>query len=75
MDSHGARVLAARIKAGVAVGTRVELVRDAEGSGLCAGDRGVVRDIDAYGRVHVVFDRGVAFEIDPDVTPIRPLAA
>ncbi|HXG75280.1 MAG TPA: DUF4314 domain-containing protein [Gaiellaceae bacterium] len=75
MDPHGARLLAARIKAGVSVGTRIELVRDAaDESGLCAGDRGVVNDIDAHGRVHVLWDRGFAFEIDPERTPFRPAA-
>jgi Domain of unknown function (DUF4314) len=76
MDPLGARLLAARIKAGVAVGTRIELVADAEdASGLCAGDRGVVDDIDAHGIVHVTWDRGLVAEIDPDRTPFRPLAA
>ena len=59
MDPTGARLLAARIKAGVAVGTRIELVGDAEGpSGLCAGDRGVVDDINERGFVRVIWDRG-----------------
>jgi hypothetical protein len=76
MDPLGARLLAARIKAGVAVGTRIELVNDAaESAGLCAGDRGIVSDIDALGHVHVVWDRGYTVEIDPDQTPFRPLAA
>lgn len=76
MDPIGARLLAARIRAGVSVGTRIELVRDAEDdSGLCAGDRGVVEDIDARGLVHVTWDRGLTVEIDPESTPFRPLAA
>jgi hypothetical protein len=76
MDPLGARLLAARIKAGVSVGTRIELVSDAnDESGLCAGDRGVVDDIDAGGLVHVTWDRGFAVEIDPERTPFRPLAA
>jgi hypothetical protein len=77
MDPTGARLLAARIKAGVAVGTRIELVKDdAEGtSGLCAGDRGVVDEIDARGLVRVTWDRGIVVEIDPERTPFRPLAA
>lgn len=76
MDPHGARLLLARIKAGVAVGTRIELVRDPEDeSGLCAGDRGVVHGIGPDGRVHVVWDRGIALDIDPARTPFRPLAA
>lgn len=76
MDPIGARILAARIRAGVSVGTRIELVHDAEDdSGLCAGDRGVVEEIDAHGFVHVTLDRGVVVEIDPERTPFRPLAA
>jgi Domain of unknown function (DUF4314) len=76
MDPLGARLLAARIKAGVAVGTRIELVADAaEGAGLTAGDRGVVQDIDDRGHIRVAWDRGCTVEIDPDHTPFRPLAA
>jgi Domain of unknown function (DUF4314) len=76
MDPLGARLLAARIKAGVPVGTRIELVRDAEDdTGLCAGDRGTVEEIDVRGLVHVTWDRGIAVEIDPERTPFRPLAA
>jgi Domain of unknown function (DUF4314) len=76
MDAQGARSLAARIRAGVSIGTRIELVRDpSDDSGLCAGDRGVVDDIDDRGNVHVIWDRGFASEIDPESTPIHPLAA
>jgi hypothetical protein len=76
MDPHGAKLLAARIRAGVSIGTRIELVGDVgEDSGLCAGDRGVVRDIDDTGHVVVNWDRGFTFEIDPARTQIRPLAA
>ncbi|MGH3079245.1 MAG: DUF4314 domain-containing protein [Gaiellaceae bacterium] len=76
MDPIGARLLAARIKAGVSVGTRIELVRDSDDdSGLCAGDRGIVEDIDVRGFVRVALDRGDAVEIDPERTPFRSLAA
>jgi hypothetical protein len=76
MDAQGARSLAARIRAGVAIGTRIELVRDAgDDSGLCAGDRGIVDTIDDRGHVVVSWDRGFASEIDPESTPIHPLAA
>lgn len=76
MDAQGARLLAARIRAGVSVGMRIELVRDAgDDSGLCAGDRGVVDKIDEHGRVVVSWDRGFASAIDPASTPIHPLAA
>jgi len=76
MDPTGARLLAARIKAGVSVGTRIELVSDGDGpSGLCAGDRGVVDDINERGLVRVIWDRGMVVDIDPDHTHFRPLAA
>ena len=77
MDPLGARLLAARIRAGVSVGTRIELVNDAQDitAGLCAGDRGIVDEIDDRGLVRVIWDRGCTVEIDPDQTPFRPLAA
>lgn len=76
MDANGARLLAARIRAGVAVGARIELVGSpTDDSGLNAGDRGVVDEIDEHGRVYVSWDRGFASEIDPETTPIQPLAA
>jgi len=76
MDANGARLLAARIRAGVAIGARIELVADArDDSGLCAGDRGVVDQIDERGYVFVSWDRGFASEIDPESTPIQQLAA
>jgi Domain of unknown function (DUF4314) len=77
MDPLGARLLAARIRAGVSVGTRIELVTDAveDDSGLCAGDRGVVDAINDRGYVRVIWDRGCTVEIDPEQTPFRPLAA
>ena len=76
MDPHGAKLLAARIRAGVSIGTRIELVRDlGDESGLCAGDRGVVHDIGDSGLVVVDWDRGFTFEIDPEHVQFRPLAA
>jgi hypothetical protein len=76
MDPHGAKLLAARIRAGVSIGTRIELVGDpGEDSELCAGDRGVVRDIGDSGLVVVNWDRGFTFEIDPERVQFRPLAA
>jgi len=76
MDAYGARLLAARIRAGVAVGMRIELVSDtADDSGLCAGDRGVVDKIDERGQVVVNWDRGFVSEIDPERTPFQRLAA
>jgi Domain of unknown function (DUF4314) len=75
MDPLGARLLAARIRAGVSVGTRIELVGDDMASGVSQGDRGVVNGIDDSGNVSVVLDRGHVVQIDPDNTPFRPLAA
>jgi hypothetical protein len=76
MDANGARLLAARIRAGVAIGARVELVQaPTDDSGLCVGDRGVVDEIDEHGHVLVSWDRGFASEIDPENTPIQTLAA
>ncbi len=73
MDANGARLLAARIRAGVGVGARIELV-DAprDDARLSAGDRGVVDGIDERGCLSVSWDRGFASEIDPELTPIRP---
>ena len=76
MDTQGARLLAARIRAGVAIGARIELVEaPRDDSGLCAGDRGFVDQIDEDGHVFVRWDRGFASEIDPGNTPITTLAA
>ena len=76
MDANGARLLAARIRAGVAIGARIELVATPSGdSGLCVGDRGIVDQIDEHGHVLVSWDRGFASEIDPESTPIQTLAA
>jgi uncharacterized protein DUF4314 len=75
MDAEGARQLAARLKAGVWIGMRVELV-DAGGElQLSAGDRGEVESIDQNGRVVVKWDRGFSLEIDPELSPLRRLAA
>ena len=76
MDTRGARFLAARIRAGVRVGSRIELVSVGDAaSGLRVGDLGVVREIADDGRVVVSWDRGFALEIDPDVNRYRPLEA
>lgn len=73
MDSAGARLLAARIAAGVRIGSVIELVRD-QGSDLRAGDRGTVRGVSAEGRVVVHWERGFSGEIDPALTEFRPVA-
>lgn len=76
MDVNGARDLAKRIRAGVWIGMRVELVDDVESeSGLTRGDRGVVHGFDDEGNVVVNWDRGFTLEIDPERTHVRPLAA
>lgn len=75
MDAHGARQLAARIKAGVWIGMRVEVVDAGGESRLATGDRGVVETIDDEGRVVIRWDRGITLEIDPERTPVRKLAA
>ncbi|MFO7571682.1 MAG: DUF4314 domain-containing protein [Gaiellaceae bacterium] len=76
MDANGARLLAARIRAGVSIGSRIELTGDMHGeSGLRAGDRGVVNAIGEHGEIVVQWDRGLTLEIDPDSTPFHRLAA
>ena len=76
MDTQGARLLAARIRAGVAIGARVELVQDPkDDSGLHAGDRGIVDQIDEHGHLFVTWDRGFASEINPENTPLNTFAA
>lgn len=76
MDANGARLLADRIRTGVSVGMRIELVADlADDSGLRAGDRGFVSAIDHDGTVLVEWDRGFTAGIDPQTTPIHKLAA
>jgi hypothetical protein len=76
MDANGARLLAARIRAGVSVGSRIELTGDVDcEQGLRAGDRGVVNAIGEHGLIVVQWDRGFSLEIDPDATPFQRLAA
>ena len=74
MDATGARLLAARIAAGVRIGAVIELIADS-GADLRAGDRGVVREFDATGAVIVEWERGFDSAIDPRLTPFRALAA
>ena len=75
MDAEGARQLAARLKAGVWIGMRVELVDAGGEPQLSAGDRGVVESIDEHGHVVVTWDRGFTLEVDPERSPLRRLAA
>jgi len=74
MDAIGARLLAARIAAGVRIGSVIELQSDSDVE-LRAGDRGVVRGIDAGGTVVVDWDRGFRRAIDPRSAPFRSIAA
>lgn len=75
MDARGASLLAARIRAGVRIGTRIELISVGDtSSGLHVGDRGVVRAIVDDGRVTVMWDRGFVVQIDPEVNRYRRLA-
>jgi len=70
MDASGARLLAARIAAGVRIGAVIELVADS-GADLRAGDRGVVREFGNDGGVVVSWDRGFDSTIDPHRTTFR----
>jgi hypothetical protein len=74
VDTIGARYLAARLRAGVAVGTTIVLEQGSTESGLEAGDRGVVEEITLDGVV-VEWERGFSLRIDPEHMPYRALAA
>jgi hypothetical protein len=76
MDVQGARLLAARIRAGVRVGCRIEFTGGAgTHERLHPGDRGIVREISDSGDIVVVWERGFVIEIDPDTTPFQSVAA
>ena len=74
MDTLGARHLSARLRAGVRVGTTIELDGDDAESGLRAGDRGVVSAITLDGVV-IDWDRGFSLHVDPQAMPYHSLAA
>ena len=74
MDTLGARHLAARLRAGVGVGTTIVLESEHAESGLVAGDRGVVGEITPDGVV-VDWERGFRFSIDPRSTPYHAVEA
>jgi hypothetical protein len=74
MDTSGARHLAARLRAGVSVGTRIVLDADDAESGLVAGDRGMVDEITPDGVV-VEWDRGFRLSIDPRAVSYHALEA
>jgi hypothetical protein len=73
MDVRGAGELAARIKAGVRIGTRVELVAHVSDPRLQPGDAGFVVGIEAEGRLLVRWDRGLTLDIEQ--APLRLLPA
>ena len=70
----GARLLAARIAAGVRIGSVIELVQDSDLE-LRAGDRGIVREIEPGGAVVVEWERGFDRAIDPSHSAFRALPA
>jgi hypothetical protein len=74
MDAKASKLLAARIRAGVPIGSLIELVADVDDD-LRAGDRGVVRDIHIDGVIVVHWEGGFTSEIDPDAASFRKLAA
>jgi len=73
MDASGARLLAARIAAGVRVGSRIELL-SASNADLRVGDVGVVCGIESGGDVVVEWERGFNSSINPRNTAFRALA-
>jgi hypothetical protein len=74
MDAKASQLLAARIRAGVPIGSVIELTRDFDDD-LRAGDRGVVRDIHIDGVIVVRWEGGFTSELDPDNVSFRKLAA
>ena len=76
MDAQGARLLAARIRAGVRVGAQIEFTGEPSShEQLRPGDRGVVYDIVESGDIVVDWERGFSLEIDPQTTPFQQIAA
>ena len=77
MDVLGAQCLAARIRAGVRIGSHIEVIDSvAVDSSLVAGERGEVQGFTSEGYVVVAFeDRFHPIEIDPAMTHYRSLAA
>ena len=76
MDVQGARLLAARIRAGVRVGSHIEFTgTTAPDERLRPGDRGVVQEIADTGDILVAWERGFASSINPDETSFQQCAA
>jgi len=75
MDAQGARMLAARIRAGVRIGSRIQFTGVTALGDLQPGDRGVVEAIADTGDIIVLWERGFELQIDPDTTSFQALAA
>jgi hypothetical protein len=75
MDAQGARLLAARIRAGVRIGSQIEFTGVTPLGELRPGDRGIVEAIADTGDIIVLWDRGFELQIDPDTTSFQALAA
>ena len=77
MDVLGAQCLAARIRAGVRIGSHIEVIDSvAVDSCLLVGERGEVRGFTSEGYVLVAFeDRFHPIEVDPEMTRYRNIAA
>ena len=70
----GARLLAARLRAGVRPGTMIELISDSTlGSHLRSGDYGTVHDVKLDGSIVVEWERGFSAEIHPSRAEYRSL--
>ena len=66
----GAKMLGARLRAGVRIGHRIELLgHPVQGSELREGDVGVVVGFSEEGRLVVEWHRGFLEEIDPATVP------
>ena len=75
MDAYGARLLAARIRAGVRIGSKIEFTGLTPLGDLRPGDRGTVEAIADTGDILVLWERGFELQIDPDTTSFQALAA
>jgi len=76
MDVLGAKMLAARLRAGVRIGQVIELLDDSSGDArLKRGDIGVVRGFSDGGLVVIQWSEGFVEEIDPSIDGYRPHAA
>ncbi len=74
MDAAGARLVAARIRAGVRPGTSIQLLGQANcDTQLDAGSTGIVEDIAADGTLIVAFHSGIRAHLDPDTVEFRAL--